>query len=105
MKINIQNEMRELRARGIELGDFRGYIDPALAHDISLAMDAQPGLITVSNGVPLPTAPVKVVVPAVFTVSDCAPETVPSTVDAKAISPAPVEVSVVSAPLKMTGSL
>lgn len=50
MKINIQNEMRELRARGIELGDFRGYIDPALAHDINLAMDAQPGLITVSNG-------------------------------------------------------
>lgn len=51
--INLQQEMRELRARGIELGDFRGYIEPQFAHDFSLAMDAQPGLITVSNaGIP-----------------------------------------------------
>lgn len=53
MPINIQQEVRELRARGIELGDFRGYVDPQFAHDLSLAMDAQPGLITVSNsGIP-----------------------------------------------------
>jgi hypothetical protein len=53
MPINIQQEVRELRARGIELGDFRGYTDPQLAHDINLAMDAQPGLITTSNaGIP-----------------------------------------------------
>ena len=50
MKINLQQEIRELRARGIELGDFRGYVPAQLAHDIALAMDAQPGLITVSNG-------------------------------------------------------
>ncbi|HEV2540201.1 MAG TPA: major capsid family protein [Frateuria sp.] len=53
MPINIHQEVRELRARGIELGDFRGYVPRELAHDINLAMDAQPGLITVSNaGIP-----------------------------------------------------
>lgn len=53
MTLNLQQEIRELRARGIELGDFRGYTNPQFAHDINLAMDAQPGLITVSNaGIP-----------------------------------------------------
>lgn len=53
MTLNLQQEIRELRARGIELGDFRGYTDPKFAHDVNLAMDAQPGLITVSNaGIP-----------------------------------------------------
>lgn len=53
MTMNLQQEVRELRARGIELGDFRGYVPTQLAHDINLAMDAQPGLITVSNaGIP-----------------------------------------------------
>lgn len=53
MPINIQQEIRELRARGIELGDFRGYIEPQFAHDYQLAMDAQPSLVTVSNaGIP-----------------------------------------------------
>lgn len=50
MTINLQQEVRELRARGIELGDFRGYVSPQFAHDYQLAMDAQPSLITVSNG-------------------------------------------------------
>ena len=53
MTLNLQQEVRELRARGIELGDFRGYVPKNLAHDINLAMDAQPGLISVSNaGIP-----------------------------------------------------
>lgn len=53
MTLNLQQEIRELRARGIELGDFRGYVSPNVAHDINLAMDAQPGLISVSNaGIP-----------------------------------------------------
>lgn len=53
MTINLQQEIRELRARGIELGDFRGYVAPQFAHDYNLAMDAQPALITASNaGIP-----------------------------------------------------
>lgn len=53
MTLNLQQEIRELRARGIELGDFRGYVPQGIAHDINLAMDAQPGMITVSNaGIP-----------------------------------------------------
>lgn len=53
MPINIQQEIRELRARGVELGDFRGYIDPQFAHDIELAQDAQPSLVSTSNaGIP-----------------------------------------------------
>lgn len=53
MTINLQQEIRELSARGIHLGDFRGYVPAQLAHDINLAMDAQPGLITTSNaGIP-----------------------------------------------------
>lgn len=53
MTINLQQEVRELRARGIELGDFRGYVAPQFAHDYNLAMDAQPALITASNaGIP-----------------------------------------------------
>lgn len=53
MPINIQQEVRELKARGIELGDFRGYVEPQFAHDYQLAMDAQPSLVTTSNaGIP-----------------------------------------------------
>lgn len=53
MPINIQQEIRELRARGVELGDFRGYIDRQFAHDIQLAQDAQPSLVSTSNaGIP-----------------------------------------------------
>jgi hypothetical protein len=53
MTINIQQETRELKSRGIELGDFRGYVEPQFAHDFQLAMDAQPSLVTTSNaGIP-----------------------------------------------------
>jgi len=53
MHINIQQEIREFKARGIELGDFRGYVEPQFAHDFQLAMDAQPSLVTTSNaGIP-----------------------------------------------------
>lgn len=56
MTINIQQDLRELKARGIvfdERAEFRGYIEPTFAHDYNLAMDAQPSLVTQSNaGVP-----------------------------------------------------
>jgi hypothetical protein len=56
MTINIQNEIRELRARGILFhpsAEFRGYVDRNVGGDFSLAMDAQPTLVSVSNaGIP-----------------------------------------------------
>ena len=51
--INIAQETRELRARGIVFDsrlDFRGYVERSDGADINLAMDAQPSLVTVSNG-------------------------------------------------------
>lgn len=51
--INIQQEIRELRARGIVFdsrAEFLGYVDRDIGSDISLAMDAQPTLVTTSNG-------------------------------------------------------
>ncbi len=51
--LNIAQEIRELRARGIVFDsrlDFRGYVDRNIGSDINLAMDAQPTLVSVSNG-------------------------------------------------------
>lgn len=51
--INITQETRELRARGIVFDsrlDFRGYVDRNIGSDFNIAMDAQPTLVTASNG-------------------------------------------------------
>jgi hypothetical protein len=54
MKItNIAQEVRELRTRGIVFdsrAEFRGYVERDMGSDYAFAMDAQPTLVTVSNG-------------------------------------------------------
>lgn len=54
MKItNIAQEVRELRTRGIVFdsrAEFRGYVERDTGADYAYAMDAQPTLVTVSNG-------------------------------------------------------
>lgn len=56
MKVNVQQEIRELASRGIVFNpraDFRGYIDRSAVSNYDIAMDAQPSLVSVSNaGIP-----------------------------------------------------
>jgi len=60
---------------------------------------ATPDVVRLVNGVPLPTAPVKVAVPPVFTARVSAP----STVELNVIALAPVSLKVVPPVVNVTG--